>query len=96
MRSHRQVLRQISEQNLNPKIAYVKGKNGVLVPKKTLNVPSVEKTENSQEVTTISLEETVVESLPEDPKPEIQEATEEKSKKKVPPKKKKSETLTDE
>jgi hypothetical protein len=97
MRSHRQVLRQIAEQNLDPKIAYVKGVNGSLVPKKNPNVSGrieTKKSEESLEAKSVVSEETDLEKV--DEKTQTSEATEEKPKKKLPPKKKKSELATDE
>jgi len=33
MKTHQMILRRIAEQNLDPKVPYVAGKNGILVPK---------------------------------------------------------------
>jgi hypothetical protein len=99
MRSHRQVLRQIAEQNLDPKIAYVKGTNGSLVPKKHSTAFDKTKTKDPKEdleKNQITSEEITSEKVDEETKSESSEVIEEKPKKKFPPKKKKTESSTDE
>lgn len=45
MRQRQAILRQIVEQNLDPNVPHVVGKNGTLVPKKPNLAPEVEKNE---------------------------------------------------
>ena len=91
MRQQQLILRKIAEQNLNPKVPYVAGKNGVLVPKRLQEA----KEEKAEEVTKHVEVETapLMGALTEDNlKEQASEVSDEKPKKKLPPppKKKKS------
>lgn len=85
MRSHRHILREIAQRNLDPRIPYVVGENNLLVEKdKKLD------NENSEE---LKDQDPMEENL--NTQVEEAEAKEEKPKKRVPPPRKKKEVVTE-
>jgi len=91
MRARSVVLREIARLNLDPKEAYVAGKNGVLVPKKPSKVEQdkQDKSKNSEKKTENQDSDVVSETLSES---ETTEVAEQKKQKSPPPKKKKTVT----
>lgn len=60
MRNHRLILRQIARDNLDPKILYVAGKNGKLVPKTN---PKANKEQEAKKEETVLVEEAEVSKI---------------------------------
>jgi hypothetical protein len=94
MRQQQLILRTIAEQNLDPKVPYVAGKNGALVPKRQDSVEN--KSEGLVEENNVSpapLMGAMGTISEEDSKEQpVVEAVDDKPKKKFPPPKKKKPT----
>lgn len=93
MRQQQLILRTIAEQNLDPKVPYVSGKNGKLVPKRQDNVENksglVEENNASPAPLMGAMGTISEEGSKEQP---VVEAVDDKPKKKFPPPKKKKST----
>lgn len=91
MKTQQVILRKIAQQNLDPTVPYVAGKNGNLVSRSTVETSAKDTEEKTQEnQDQPEVEPLVMGSLDQESLPVVQ--TEEKPKKKFPPFKKKKDS----